>query len=303
MTGRPAHQRPDPELAVAYGIFSAAQACAAGYSRADRRRFLVRGRWQLIHRGILSATGRVEQSTDPIVTAVLRAGPKAVASHETAAAAFGWGLLRHPALIHVTVPPDQGRARSSPGVLVHRSAGEVDVVSGVLPTTGVSRTALDLAGTLPHLEAVVAVDSALRAKAVRLDELQHALRARRTWERTPHAAAVLAAASPLSGSVPESQARVLFALGGLPTPVEQLALRFDDYGPLLADFGWPEHLLVVEIDGYAFHNGESVLERDKRRQNALVRGGWKVLRYTPRDLRLRPDAVVEEIRCVLASAA
>lgn len=107
----------------------------------------------------------------------------------------------------------------------------------------------------------------------------------------------------MSGSVPESHARVLFALAGLPASVEQLPLRFEDYGLLLADFGWPEYLLVVEIDGYAFHNSEAVLERDKRRQNALVRGGWKVLRYTPRDLRLRPEAVVQEIRDVLGTAA
>jgi hypothetical protein len=34
---------PDPELTVAYGIFSARQAAGAGYSRADIKRQLRRG--------------------------------------------------------------------------------------------------------------------------------------------------------------------------------------------------------------------------------------------------------------------
>lgn len=292
-------QHPQPDCAVNYGLFSVAQARAAGFSRADMRRLVARGRWARVDRGILTVVGRQERSPDALLLAVLRAGPQAVASHESAASAFGWDLLRPPAALHLTVPAEQGRTRRLPGVVVHRSGGEVTTIDGVLGATSTCRTALDLAGTLPQLEAVVAVDSALRARSVRLADLKQALCARRTWDRAPHAARVLALASPLSGSVAETWARVLFAMAGLPAPVEQLGVRLEGVGEVRADFAWPACRLIVEIDGYEFHSGREVFVQDRRRQNALMLAGWTVLRFTMDDLRVYPDRIVTQVRAAV----
>jgi very-short-patch-repair endonuclease len=67
-----------------------------------------------------------------------------------------------------------------------------------------------------------------------------------------------------------------------------------------ADFGWPEALLIAEIDGFGPHSSRSVFQRDRTRQNALVNAGWLVLRFTVDDIRLRPEMVVDVIRKALA---
>jgi len=68
-------QRPQPERAVSYGLFSVAQAREAGFSRAEVRRLVARGSWIKVDRGMLSVVGRQEQPTDALLLAALRAGP------------------------------------------------------------------------------------------------------------------------------------------------------------------------------------------------------------------------------------
>ena len=58
--------------------------------------------------------------------------------------------------------------------------------------------------------------------------------------------------------------------------------------------------LVVEFDGYGVHSQPDVFETDRIRQNALVRAGITVLRYTWKRLQGDPDAVVAEIKAAIA---
>ena len=82
------------------------------------------------------------------LAAVLAAGPGAVLSHTSAAAA--WGLLTdHRPRIDVTIPRARGRAL--PGLSVHRNRlhpADRAVIGGV-PVTSVARTLLDVAATRP----------------------------------------------------------------------------------------------------------------------------------------------------------
>ena len=61
--------------------------------------------------------------------------------------------------------------------------------------------------------------------------------------------------------------------------------------------------LILEVDGFAFHSGREVFERDRRRQNTLVINGWQVLRLTWRMLTEDPDGVIALIRRALVSRA
>ncbi len=54
------------------------------------------------------------------------------------------------------------------------------------------------------------------------------------------------------------------------------------------DFLWPDHGLVVEIDGYAFHSGRRAFERDRRKQAELQDLGFEVLRFTWRQITKEP---------------
>lgn len=62
-----------------------------------------------------------------------------------------------------------------------------------------------------------------------------------------------------------------------------------------ADFAWPEAKLIVELDGYRSHVTKHGKQRDCERDRLSVLNGWRVLRYTGADLRLRPVQCCEEI--------
>jgi len=95
---------------------------------------------------------------------------------------------------------------------------------------------------------------------------------------------------------------------GLHQLLRDAALRGWEANPVLAIDGrsyYPDLLfrtqrLVVEFDGYEIHSRPDVFEADRARQNALVEAGYQVLRYTWKQLTGRPDAVVRQLRAVLA---
>ena len=57
---------------------------------------------------------------------------------------------------------------------------------------------------------------------------------------------------------------------------------------------------MLEFDGRRAHDSDAAFVKDRRRQNALQRSGLLVLRYTWDDLEQRPEAIVAEVRAVLA---
>jgi very-short-patch-repair endonuclease len=66
-------------------------------------------------------------------------------------------------------------------------------------------------------------------------------------------------------------------------------------GGYAVDVAFPAARVAVEVDGWAWHMDAERTQADKRRQNALVRQGWTILRYTWHDLTGRPRAVLAEI--------
>lgn len=65
-------------------------------------------------------------------------------------------------------------------------------------------------------------------------------------------------------------------------------------GHYIVDFCAPSAGLIVELDG-SQHYRSSVLEKDRQRDAALRRSGWRVLRFTNQDVDTRIDDVLEEI--------
>jgi very-short-patch-repair endonuclease len=60
---------------------------------------------------------------------------------------------------------------------------------------------------------------------------------------------------------------------------------------------------VVETDGFAFHADRTTYRADRRRGNALVLAGWRVLRFSWEDVVHSPDGVVADVRAALALQA
>jgi len=63
------------------------------------------------------------------------------------------------------------------------------------------------------------------------------------------------------------------------------------------DLYYPGHRLAIEYDG-GIHRDR--LAEDNRRQNRLISDGIRLLRFTAGDILRTPDAVVAQVRRVLA---
>lgn len=64
---------------------------------------------------------------------------------------------------------------------------------------------------------------------------------------------------------------------------------------LFPDMWFPAHRLIVEFDGEASHTGHEQFERDRWRQNTMVKGELRVLRFTWAMLTEQPYEVLETI--------
>jgi hypothetical protein len=201
--------------------------------------------------------------------------------------------------VEITVPPACGIAMRA-GVGLRRSelaAGEVVMISG-LPATSALRTLADLGRRPPLVEAVATLDSALNKALLDLGEL-------RAWA-DDHAAyrgikllrQAVDLAEPATESVMETRLRLVLVLAGLPRPEAQVSL-FDAAGGFLGrpDLYYRAHRLGLEYDG-ATHRDSLVA--DNRRQNRLLHGGYRLLRFTAADVLSTPDSVVALVRSALA---
>lgn len=55
-------------------------------------------------------------------------------------------------------------------------------------------------------------------------------------------------------------------------------------GPYWIDFAIPKHKLALECDGYQYHSSEKARLHDRNRDVYMKRAGWKVMRFTYKDL-------------------
>lgn len=291
---------------------------AAGVSRSQLSRAVSAGRVQRSGRSTygtapLPAWPRhlvTDAGPSPAYVARVRAvlhvlGPGAAACGRTAAVLRGWGLLVEPGrTLEVAVPHGRSRAHAA-GARLRRRRGAHVVShrpvpgSAALRLTGAVQTALDCALELPLLQAVVAVDSALRSGQVELAELTNAVARLPGVAAAVRARRALALCDPLSGSVLESVYRVRAALAGLPEAVTQKVLCDLPGQHLRVDFAYLEAGLVVEVDGARWHQDPA---RDQARDNLLAALGWRVLRFTWVEVVHQPEAVLATVQAALAAA-
>src|SRR5579872_6162453 len=90
------------------GVIATWQAGAAGVSRRDMQDLARSERWQRLRFGVYAAFTGPPSREATLWAAVLRAGPRSVLSHDTAAELDGL-VTRRSQLIHVTVPQRQHR--------------------------------------------------------------------------------------------------------------------------------------------------------------------------------------------------
>jgi very-short-patch-repair endonuclease len=261
-----------------HGVISTAQLRAAGIGDQGISKRTKAGLLHRLHRGVY-AVGHVKLSFEGrCMAAVLALGDGAVISHRSAAAL--WAMLpAHDGAIEVTVPGDGGR-RQRRGITVHRSAtltAGVTTRRNAIALTTPARTLRDLHRTVPQPVYQRAVRRALDLRLISSDDLREE--------------------EELARSKLERIFRRLCRRHRLPQPEVNARV-----GPYEVDFLWPEHQVIVETDSWRHHGDRSAFESDRARDAQLHSRGYRVLRFTWRQVRHDPRTVATTLRDLLEAA-
>jgi hypothetical protein len=296
---------PRGDLAVAelaerqHGVVSTAQLHAAGVAQGAVEWRVRHGRLHRIHRGVYAVSHRRLTPRARMWAAVLACGGvgRAVLSHRTAAAA--WDLSSLPAgKLDVTT---MGRSSSTAGLRVHE-AHTLDLLDDVvrrpdgLPVTNVARTLVDLAAVLAAHQLERACHRAEVLRLLDASDVHRRLEGGRCrGARNLRAALASLAASPpdITRSELEERFLALVAGAGLPRPEVNAVVCGHE-----VDFLWRRQRLVVETDGAAAHLTPTAFEEDRSRDAVLQLAGFRVVRFTYRQITRR-RRVVEVVRGLL----
>jgi very-short-patch-repair endonuclease len=249
----------------------------AGVTDGDLRGAVRRGRVLALGGGTYAVPNA---APDAVVAARLR-GRLTCCS---AAKWHGLDLLSEPRLPHVVVP--RNHAVETDDAVVHRAT-----VPGSGPVAPVLHALVAVLRCLETVDAVVVVDSALRQGVLPRRALDVRLRGPGSVEARRR----LGLTDSRSGSVIETVARLALRQAGLSVDCQVLVPgvgRVD----LVVD-GW----LVVELDGFAYHADRDRYRTDRRRTNALVAQGYRVLRFSYEDVMFRLVDVVAQVVAVHAA--
>lgn len=264
-----------------------------GYERV--RWQLDRGRWQAWSRRV------VVHHSGPVSAGQLRwcalehAGPASVLAGRTAAALGGLAGFERP-VVQVAVPSG-ARVVPMDGLRIVRTRhlDQVDLHPvGLPPRMRLPRALVDMAGAAAGADGARAVLAAgVQQRLVTVRQLREVL------ARLPvvcHSVAMRVALDDIEGgshSLPELQFIRLVRGSRLPLPDRQ-AVRQRPDGRHYLDADWDAYRLVAEIDGAAHQDDESWWA-DSDRQNAIVCGGDRILRFPSHAVRYHGPLVVQRL--------
>lgn len=146
------------------------------------------------------------------------------------------------------------------------------------------------------LPALIVADAALRAGAAP-DDLTRLITGTPTGAGLARAREIIALGDAGAESAQESAVRFHLLRAGLPQPQTQVPVD-THLGRFWADLGWPEWRILIEYDGRPKYTDPEAVIREKRRHDALLEAGWRVLRFTREDLRM-PEILVARVRRLL----
>jgi very-short-patch-repair endonuclease len=302
--------KPDkrPDVLVArraadqWGVLSLDELFACGLSRTEVRGRVRNGRLHLLHRGVY-AVGHANVSLEGRFLAAVKAcGPGAPLSHHSAAAL--WGFMqweeRYPEVTVVGTAP-----RAHPGLRIHRTTtldrDDATRHRGI-PVTSPARTLLDLAATLDHRPLRAATRRAQSLCRVNVRQLAAILARHRQRPGSARLARIIATGPAPTRSELEDVVLDVILRGALVHPDVNVPYYVEGRRTV-PDFRWPEHRLVVEADGAAWHDNQLAREDDAERQALLEAHGERVLRVTWDQAIVRPGQTLSRIRAAGAPLA
>lgn len=286
------------------GLISTAQLVAVGHSYGAIRHRVMAGRMSVLLPGVYALAGAPRTYERDLWAAHLWQGDGSAISHE--AAAHLWGFDRFAAgSIEISSTNHKNCWRPSlddgTPIVVHRV--DEHLLSEIvrykeLPITSSRRTILDLCGR-KDWRAGRALDQALRLQMVDIGDMwlyheQEWMRGRRgvrilgnlLVDRTPGKA-------PADSDL-ENELHDLLVSAGFPPPLHQYPVPIAER-TIHIDLAYPDAMLAIEVDGYAWHGDHEAFERDRERDIELKMRGWTVLRFTWAKIRFDRAFVLQAV--------
>ena len=223
-------------------------------------------------------------------------GQHAVACMGTAAALYGFDTERA-WRVHILDPGV--RMRPSRNLMVHQRIGApLRRVEGRLATAP-AWTAIEVARTLRRPRALATLDAALSVGVCTAAELRATIAEHKGRRGIVKVRELIGYADGRAESPMESEARLAFIDGGLPTPELQYGI-VDRHGRLWrVDFAWPDAMVVAEYDSIEWHVGREALLHDRLKTARLQECGWTSIPITVDDIRGNPVGLVSRINAML----
>jgi len=285
-----------------HGVIARRQLRDLGLSPQAIQRRVVAGRLHPVHRGVYAVGHALLSDKGRWMAAVLACGPGAVLSYRNAAALWELRLSSREAIDITSVGR---RGRTLEGVDAHRgdTLRAIDVTAvDEIPCTSVARTLLDLAEVIPRRDLERACDQAEVRRLFDLRALDDVLARANGRRGAPILRAILSElrfGTTITRSELEERFLDLCIAAALPHPQVNSWLALPGGTGLRPDFLWPEHRLVVETDGRTFHDTSRRFEHDRRRDQLLTLAGWRVMRFTWRQVFDEREHVAAMLRALL----
>lgn len=287
-----------------HGLVARRQLVKLGIADQSVRERVARDGWRRVQRGVYALPGSQGGFEQEVMAAVLLFGDAALASHLTAAYLHGV-IAARPPVIDILLPY-QHRSRLVDGIHVTRSRTLRPVdrcLVGQVPATTLPRTVIDSATVLepPGIRAML-----IDARQQRRMDLARV--ARRLLDMGPvrHSGELRRQIGELDrhvvDSVLEGDVRKLLRDAGLPPPHPKPYPVRVAGRTVAVDIAWPELQIGIEVDGYGSHSSRRAMDNDHRKQNALVRQGWQILRVSWDRVVSDPDGFVAEVTVLLRAS-
>jgi len=235
------------------------------------------------------------------MAAVLACGPDALLSHRSAAGLRSL-LPDGRSVIDVTVP---GRGRHSRGKIVVHSVrtlhpDDIEVYDGI-PTTSVARLLLDVAETALPRQLATIFEAAERERVLDLRKVNETMERSRGRAGLKPLGSLIAQFEEPPPHIRSKLERRFFEMcrrAGIPVPAVNAWVESAE-----VDMLWADQRVIVELDSWSFHRTRAAFERDRARDVRLEVLGFRVLRFTWRQLAHEPEVLIAAVANLLANGA
>lgn len=299
-----AQSKPDDNcLGIAlprYGLITHAEAIQTGKTQSGINRKIASGQWLRILPGVYALHTFPPTWEQRALAAQLWGGCQAVLCGNSAAYLHRM-RDRQPATIEVAIPTS--RTSKAPWLKIYnkRSIDLADRLTlGFFRITTPARTLVDLSASLPTKELEKVLDLCLRRRMVTIPRmLWTPTRLGTRGRRGSHVLEALVAERVGDKGQRESEleddvARII-RRAKLKPPIPQYPIK----GVGRVDFYWPDENVIVECDGFEYHQDREAFDKDRLRWDDLGDLGYRVIVVTHTMANKTPNAVATRIRRAL----